>query len=56
MLVFFLPMKCRQKLVRDIFDTFNTHLGLVHDDADTQSSGTHDNVFFRFVFTLNINL
>ena len=38
MLVHFLPMKSRKKLVRDVFNAFDTHVDLVYDVTDTDCS------------------
>ena len=52
MFVCSLPMKSRQRLARDVFDTFATHAGLVCDvtntDCLTQSGNTLGCVFAAF--------
>ena len=47
MLVHALLSNCRKMLARDVFDTFVTHAGLVHDVSDTDCCArrTHSRVF-----------
>ena len=48
-----LPTKSRKRLARDVFDTFTTHAGLVHDvtntDCRAQNGSTHGRVFATFI-------
>ena len=53
-----LPTKSRKRLAHDLFATFATHAGLVHDITDTdcwaQNGSTHGHVFITLNFIFNL--
>ena len=47
MLVRSLPMKSTKSVARDVFDTFATHTGHIHDVTDTDCWAQHGGVYGR---------
>ena len=48
MLVHLLPMKSRNKMVRDVMDTLATQSGLVYDVTDTDNGSIYVLIFATF--------